>query len=55
VEHPPWQVWTATQAGFEGDMEEIYGKEFNTVLKRPPASAFLAAGSGVRVYRGRRL
>jgi len=55
VEHPPWQVWTATQAGFEGDMEELYGKEFNAVLKRPPASAFLAAGSGVRVYRGRRL
>ena len=55
VQHPPWKLWTVTDAGFEGDMEELYGRELNAVLKRPPASAFLAEGSAVSVHRGRRL
>jgi uncharacterized protein len=55
VQHPPWKVWTATGARLEGDMEELYGKELNAVLKSPPASAFLADGSAVSVHRGRRL
>ncbi len=54
VQHPPWRVWTATDAGFEGDMKEFYGKELNAVLKQPPTSAFLAAGSAVSVHRGRK-
>jgi uncharacterized protein YqjF (DUF2071 family) len=55
VQHPPWRVWTATNAGFEGDMEELYGRELNAVLKRVPTSAFLAEGSAVSVHRGRSL
>jgi uncharacterized protein len=55
VQHPPWKVWTATGASFEGDMERLYGRELNTVLNRPPTSAFLAEGSAVSLHRGRRL
>ena len=55
VQHPPWRVWATSDAGFSGDMQELYGKELNAVLNGPPASAFLAEGSAVTVYRGRRL
>ncbi|MGA8151535.1 MAG: DUF2071 domain-containing protein [Terriglobales bacterium] len=55
VQHPPWKVWAVTDARFEGDMQELYGKELDAVLQGPPASAFLAEGSAVSVHRGRRL
>jgi len=48
-------VWAAHRANFEGDVEELYGKELALVLRRAPASAFLADGSAVTVMRGRRL
>jgi len=33
----------------------LYGAQFAEPLRQPPASAFLADGSAVTVYRGRRL
>ena len=55
VQHPQWRVWTATDARFDGCMEEFYGNDLNAVLTQSPASAFLAEGSAVSVHRGRRL
>lgn len=55
VTHPSWRVWSAATAKFEGEMEELYGRELAAVLKGKPASAFLADGSAVTVHRGRRL
>ena len=55
VEHPPWRVWTVADAQFSGDAGALYGAEFGAVLNKPPDSAFLAEGSTVKVYRGRRL
>jgi uncharacterized protein YqjF (DUF2071 family) len=55
VTHPPWRVWTARRAEFEGDVEGLYGKNIAAVLKGAPASAFLAEGSAVTVMRGRRI
>jgi uncharacterized protein len=55
VEHPSWRRWAGREAKFEGDAEELYGRDLAAVLKNPPASAFLAEGSAVTVYRGRRL
>jgi uncharacterized protein YqjF (DUF2071 family) len=55
VDHPPWQVWDVAQAQFSGDAGALYGAEFEAVLNRPPDSAFLAEGSPVKVYQGRRL
>jgi hypothetical protein len=55
VEHPAWEVWSAHGARFEGDTAQLYGKDLAGVLQREPDSAFLAAGSPVTVYRGRRI
>jgi uncharacterized protein len=55
VRHPQWKVWHAGEASFEGDMGELYGKDLNDVLQRPPDSAFLAEGSAVSVHRGTKL
>ena len=55
VEHPKWRVWTSHNAAFEGNVEEIYGPAFAAELAEKPASAFLAEGSPVIVYRGRRI
>jgi uncharacterized protein len=55
VEHPRWRAWTAVDARLEGDPARLYGEGFARCLKAPPASAFLADGSEVRVFKGVRL
>ena len=55
VRHPPWEVWNAIDAGFEGDTGGLYGASFAEILARPPDSAFLAKGSDVKVFEGVRL
>lgn len=55
VSHVPWEVWTATTAGFEGDARTLYGQELVAVLKRSPDSAFVARGSPITVFRGSRV
>jgi uncharacterized protein len=55
VTHPAWRGWSGENVLVEGDMEGLYGRDLASVLKNPPASAFLADGSEVTVARGRRL
>ncbi|HZM28638.1 MAG TPA: DUF2071 domain-containing protein [Gemmatimonadales bacterium] len=55
VVHPPWRVWQAVSAEFDCDVHLVYGAGFAECLTGPPRSAFLAEGSEVSVYRGRRL
>jgi uncharacterized protein len=55
VAHPPWRVWTAAEARFDGPAARLYGGAFAEVLALPPRSAFVAVGSAVEVYGGRRL
>ena len=55
VRHPSWPVWTLDEAAFEGPPAPLYGSAFADVLAAPPRSAFLAVGSGVAVYPGRRV
>jgi uncharacterized protein len=55
VAHPPWMVWAALDASLEGETEQLYGQELAAVLRQRPSSAFLADGSKVTVYKGRRL
>ena len=55
VAHPQWRVWRADDAKFEGDAEGLYDPPLASVLRGTPASAFLAEGSEVTVYRGRRI
>ena len=55
VAHPPWRVWDAVGAQFDCDVRAVYGAGFAECLSMPPRSAFLAEGSRVAVYPGRRL
>jgi uncharacterized protein YqjF (DUF2071 family) len=55
VDHPSWRVWKAASARFVGDTTPLYGEKLAAVLAEAPTSAFLAEGSRVTVYRGRKL
>lgn len=53
VEHEPWTVSPASRAEFKG--ETAYPQELREVLRREPASAFLAEGSTVSVSWAQRI
>jgi uncharacterized protein len=55
VTHPQWRVWRSARAGFEGDAAETYESAFAEVLQSPPDSAFIADGSAVAVFAGKRI
>jgi uncharacterized protein len=55
VEHPPWRVIPALNANFDCDVATVYGSQFVDSLQETPCSAFLAEGSAVAVYPGRKL
>jgi uncharacterized protein len=55
VEHPRWRVWNAQATELHCDVAGLYGEQFCNTLNRPPASAFLAEGSEVKVYKGVRI
>lgn len=55
VAHPSWRVSSAASATFQCDAAALYGEPLAECLSGPPASAFWADGSPVRVYRGVRL
>lgn len=55
VAHPSWRAWTSRDAAFSGDASEVYGGEIAEVLHSTPASVFLAEGSEVTVFKGRKL
>jgi uncharacterized protein YqjF (DUF2071 family) len=52
VEHPRWRVSRAAAARLDCDVAELYGGQFVEFLEAAPASAFLAGGSEVTVFRG---
>jgi uncharacterized protein YqjF (DUF2071 family) len=55
VQHPRWRIWAVRHATLEGDGTALYGDSLAGALRGPPASAFLAQGSPVAVFRGRRV
>jgi uncharacterized protein YqjF (DUF2071 family) len=55
VTHVPWRVWHARQASLDCDVMRLYGARFAPFLSAPPCSAFLAEGSAVAVFQGRRI
>jgi uncharacterized protein YqjF (DUF2071 family) len=50
VEHPPWRIWQAEDHLLESEPADLYGAALGEILGRPPASAFLADGSAVKVH-----
>jgi uncharacterized protein len=55
VSHVPWRVWSTAKAGFEGEAGVLYGGQLATVLQRRPDCAFVADGSPVIVFTGKRV
>jgi uncharacterized protein len=55
VTHPRWRVAHARDATLHADIAGLYGVQFVDVLSQPPASAFLAEGSEVTVFRPTRV
>jgi uncharacterized protein YqjF (DUF2071 family) len=55
VKHPKWNVRVASSSTFSGDVLGLYGKQFIETLQDNPTSAFLAEGSEVCVYRGKKI
>jgi hypothetical protein len=55
VLHPQWPVWRAEAATLDCDIANVYGQPFADVLSCAPCSSFVAVGSGVTVFPGRRL
>jgi uncharacterized protein YqjF (DUF2071 family) len=55
VEHPRWRVWEAREMEVDCQFDNLYGETFGTFLKPVPASALVADGSEVKVFRGVKL
>ena len=55
VAHPAWRIWNAVASEFTGDADALYGREFSSILSRPPHSALLSEGSRIVVYAGNKL
>jgi uncharacterized protein len=55
VEHPPWHVWENASPHVSPAVADYYGKPFAETLRQEPASAFIADGSAVNVYRPTRI
>lgn len=55
VEHPPWRIWQAQSCRLQCEVERLYGTEFTEALTAKPMSAFLAEGSAITVYSGRKI
>jgi len=52
VEHPRWRIWGTQAAECHCDATNLYGESFRGLFDQPPASAFLADGSQVKVHHG---
>jgi uncharacterized protein len=55
VSHVPWKLWSSATAGLEGDVRDLYGPELGKVLQYRPDFAFIAEGSPVVVFAGRKI
>lgn len=55
VQHPHWRVWQADFSEADVDVAANYGAVFAPYLAKPPASAFLAEGSEIQVFKGQSL
>lgn len=55
VEHVPWRVWKTSAASVEGDASSLYGEKLGALLRRQPDSSFIAEGSPITVFTGRKI
>jgi uncharacterized protein YqjF (DUF2071 family) len=55
VEHPRWRIYETSEAKLDCDVADLYGAPFRDAFEAGPASAFLAEGSMITVFKGERL
>jgi uncharacterized protein YqjF (DUF2071 family) len=55
VAHPPWRVAAAADVTWSCEVAATYDGPFAEYLSVPPASAIIADGSAIQVFRGRRV
>jgi len=55
VSHLAWRIWSSRQAAFHGNADALYGSALGAVIRRQPDSAFVADGSPVLVFSGKRI
>jgi len=55
VRHDPWGVWASDEAAFVDEGSGLFDPALSSALGRKPDSAFLADGSPVRLFEGRRI
>lgn len=55
VSHPAWRVWGTAGVELRGEVASEYGPRLGEILRGKPLSAFVAEGSAVEVFPGRRL
>ena len=55
VKHPRWKVWDVAEIQVSENFRDLYNPVFKQALTSKPHSAFIAKGSPVSVYIGRRL
>ncbi len=55
VDHARWNVWADARWELEGALVEFYDEPFASILREPPASAFVADGSQVAVHLPERI
>ncbi|MGZ8544674.1 MAG: YqjF family protein [Flavisolibacter sp.] len=55
VRHPKWKVHQVLDYEIRCSASYLYGKEFEEPLNHPPVSVFLAEGSDISVFPGKKL
>jgi uncharacterized protein len=55
VEHPAWRLWHAWDPYLDCDIGAMWGRAFVAPLSARPRSAFVAEGSRVAVFGGRKI
>ena len=55
VAHPKWELFDINYAEIDVDFAASYGSEFGFLTDTEPESIFMAKGSEIEVYRGKRL
>ncbi len=55
VKHPKWKVHRVLESDINCSAGLLYGKPFEEPLNQPPVSVFLAEGSDISVFPGKKL
>ena len=55
VQHEPWRYWNNPKVAVDKAVHSFYGGRFSAALNRKPHSAFVAEGSPVSIYTGRKV